>query len=54
MVVMSVEAFEEREKVLRHREAILAAELSRLSGEPALTVNEMKTRLKEIYSSAKI
>jgi len=54
LVVMSVEAFEEREKVLRHREAILTAELSRLSGEPALTVNEMKTRLKEIYSSAKI
>jgi len=37
---MSVEAFEEREKVLKHREDILEAELSRLSGEPTLTIEE--------------
>ena len=54
LVVMSVEAFEARDKVLKHREAVLEAELSRLSGEPTLTVNEMKDRLKEIYSSAKV
>ena len=53
LVVMSVEAFEERDKVLKHREAVLEAELSRLSGEQTLTVEEMKDRLKEIYSSAK-
>jgi prevent-host-death family protein len=53
LVVMSVEAFEERDKVLKHREAVLEAELSRLSGEQTLTVKEMKDRLKEIYSSAK-
>ncbi len=54
LVVMSVEAFEEREKILKHREAVLEAELSRLSGEPTLTVKEMRDRLKEIYSSAKV
>jgi len=54
LVVMSVEAFEEREKVLKHREDILEAELSRLSGEPTLTIEEMRDRLKHIYSSAKV
>ncbi len=54
LVVMSVEAFEERDKLLQHREAVLEAELSRLSGEQTLTVKEMKNRLKEIYSSDKV
>ena len=54
LVVMSVEAFEERDKILKHREAVLEAELSRLSGEPTVTVKEMRDRLKEIYSSAKV
>ena len=54
LVVMSVEAFEERDKVLKHREAVLEAELSRLSGEPMLTIKEMRDRLKEMYSSAKV
>jgi len=54
LVVMSIEAFEEREKILKHREAIMEAELSRLSGEKTYTINEMKNRLKEIYSSAKM
>ena len=53
-VVMSVEAFEERDKILKHREAILEAEFSRLSGDQTFTVNEMKNRLKEIYTRAKI
>ena len=35
-VFMSVEAFEEREKMFRHRDAIYAAELSRLSGRTGL------------------
>ena len=54
LVVMSVEAYEERDKVLKHREAVFEAELSRLSGEQTYTVNEMKNRLKEIYTSAKV
>lgn len=53
LVVMSVEAFEERDKLLTHREAVLEAELARLSDKPALTITEMKDRLKEIYYSVK-
>ena len=34
VVLMSVDAFENREQVLKHRAAILEAEFSRLSGEP--------------------
>jgi len=52
LVVMSVEAYEERDKVLKHREDVLESELSRLSGEPTYTIEEMKIRLKEIYASA--
>ena len=54
LVVMSVEAYEERDKVLKHREAVLEAELSRLSGEPTFTIEEMKIRLKEIYTSVRV
>ncbi|MCK5198188.1 MAG: type II toxin-antitoxin system Phd/YefM family antitoxin [Spirochaetales bacterium] len=54
LVVMSVEAYEERDKVLKHREAVLESELSRLSGEKVFTIKEMKNRLKEIYTSAKV
>lgn len=50
LVVMSIEAYEEREKILKHREAVLEAELSRLSGEKTYTIDEMQNRLKEIYS----
>ena len=54
LVVMSVEAYEERDKVLKHREAVLEAELTRLSGEPTFTIEEMKNRLKKLYTSAKV
>ena len=54
LVVMSVEAYEEWDKVLKHREAVLESELSRLSGEKVFTIKEMKNRLKEIYTSAKV
>ena len=54
LVVMSVEAFEERDKVLKHREAVLEAEFSRLSGEQTFAVNEIRNRLKEIYTGGKV
>lgn len=53
IVVMSVDAFEEREKMLVHRERILEAEFSRLSGEETYTVEEVRNRLKEKYNNAK-
>lgn len=52
IVVMSVDAFERREKMLEHRAKVLEAEFSRLSGEPTYTVAEVRNRLKEKYSHA--
>lgn len=52
IVLMSVDAFENREKVLQHRAAILEAELSRLSGEPTYSVDEIRRKLKEKYDNA--
>ena len=54
LVVMSIEAFEEREKILTHRIQILEAEISRLSGEPTYNVNQVRQYLKEKYESRKI
>ena len=51
LVVLSIEAYEEREKMLAHRASILAAEVSRLSGEP--TSEQVRTMLKEKFDHAK-
>lgn len=54
IVVMSIEAFEEREKKLIHRSKILEAEFSRLAGEPTYSVEDVRNRLKEKYNNAKV
>ena len=54
IVVMSIEAYEEREKMLSHRAKILEAELSRLSGEKTYSVEDIRRRLMEKYDNAKI
>ena len=51
-VFMSVEAFEEREKMFRHRDAIYAAELSRLSGEPVCSQSELDERMEALFNAA--
>lgn len=51
-VYMSIEAYEERKKMLAHRASILAAEAERLAGAPAHTVAAVRTMLKERYSHA--
>lgn len=48
-VYMSVEAYEEREKMLSHRASVLEAELARLSGAPTYSVEEVRSRLAEKY-----
>ena len=50
LVVQSMEAFEEREKMLDHRASILEAEFSRLAGAPTLSVEEVRSRLAEKYA----
>lgn len=50
LVVMSMEAYEERERMLEHRASILEAEFSRLAGAPTLSAAEARARLKEKYT----
>jgi len=53
IVVMCIDAFEERERMLNHRAAILEAEFSRLSGEATYSLDDVRGRLKEKYRNAK-
>jgi prevent-host-death family protein len=50
LVVMSIEAFEKREQILKLRSKIAIAEQSRLSGETTITIEEAKKRLEEKYN----
>lgn len=52
LVLLSVEAFEEREKMLDHRASILETEFSRLAGAPTYSIEEIRSRLKEKYENA--
>lgn len=49
LVVMSIEAFEQREETLRLQARLEAAEAARLSGAPAYTLEESRKRLEELY-----
>lgn len=49
---LAEKAGEEREKMFRHRDAIYAAELSRLSGEPVYSQSEVDARVEELFDSA--
>jgi prevent-host-death family protein len=50
LVVMSIEAFEQREETLRLKARLENAEQARRSGAPTYTMEESKKRLEEIYS----
>lgn len=47
MVVMNIEAFERREKLLDLKEKLLIAEEQRIRGENTLSLDEVHSRLKE-------
>ena len=49
LVVMSIEAFEQREETLKLRAKLEAAEQARYLGTPAYTLEESRKRLEEIY-----
>ena len=51
LVVMSIEAFEKREQILRLRSRLMIAEQSRLFGEPAVSLSDAKKRLEEKYNA---
>lgn len=47
-VFLSMEAWEEREKTFLHRARVFAAEVSRLSGEPVYTQEELDKRMESL------
>lgn len=49
LVVMSIDAFERREEVFKLRAKLAAVEQGRLSGQPAISVDESRKRLEVIY-----
>lgn len=49
LVVMSLEAFEQREETLKLRAALETAEQARLAGAPTYTLDEARARLEAIY-----
>lgn len=48
---LAEKAGEAREKMSRHRDAIYAAELSRLSGEPLYSQSEVDARVEELFNA---
>lgn len=46
LVVMSNEAFEERERALAERAEVLEAEIRRLAGEPSFSTDEVRAMLR--------
>jgi prevent-host-death family protein len=50
LVVMSIEAFEQREETLKLRARLEAADRSRLAGDPTHTIAESRKRLETIYN----
>lgn len=49
LVVMSIEAFEQREETLKLRAKLEAAENARLSGAPGYRLEDSRKRLEAIY-----
>lgn len=49
LVVMSIDAFEQREETLKLKAKLEVAEQARLSGAPTYTLEESRARLEEIY-----
>ena len=50
LAVMSIEAFEKREQLLKLKSKLLDAEFSRVSGEPTVSLEEAQKRLEVKYS----
>lgn len=53
LVVMSIDAFERREEMLRLKARLEAVERGRLAGDSTYTLDESRTRLEEIYAGRK-
>ena len=53
-VFMSMAVYEEREKMFRHRDMIYSAEMSRLSGEPVYTPEEVDKKMEELFRAYEV
>jgi len=51
-VFMSVQAYEEREKMYRHRDMVFAAEISRLKGESCCTQEELDQKMEALFKAS--
>lgn len=51
IVVMSIEAFEKREQILKLRSKIMIAEGARLSGEQTVSLGEARKRIVKKYNA---
>lgn len=54
LVVMSIDAFERRDEMLRLRAKLEAAEQSRLHGEPTYSIDESRQRMEAIFNSGNV
>ena len=52
LVVLSMDAFEEREQLYRHRDKIYEAEFTRLNGAPTYTPEEIHKELEALYAAS--
>jgi len=50
LVVMSIEAFEKREQILKLRSKIMMAEAARISNEPTVSLEEARKRMREKFN----
>lgn len=50
-VFISMQAWEEREMMFRHRDRIYAAEMSRLNGEGVYTQEELDARMEALFNA---
>jgi prevent-host-death family protein len=52
IVILSMDAYEEREKMFRHRDMIYEAEFFRLSGAPIYSSDDIRAELEMLYAAA--
>ncbi len=52
VVVLSMDAFEEREKMFHHRDAVYEAEFARLNGSPTYSLDDIRADLEKLYEAA--
>jgi prevent-host-death family protein len=51
LVVMSIEAFEKREQLIKLRTKIMFAEQSKATGEPAISLSDARKRIEDKYNA---